>query len=231
VPQARTVTFEVRAADFGGELSLAVGYPRIWELPLVPRDLSIGADAWLTLAEQDTTAPAPRTFVATATEAGPARVLARLGEDGPVLAAATVSSFHFASATETAESSVVEVLADGTRVVQIGYVIDGRIPADLSIWLRLYVTDAVFANGDTWYHLTAADFDANGMARLMILKAPGRGTAFVCHWIKPFGSRDGSPDGDAAAGNATPPPDPETPVSPELVAGSDPAQQPAGAGQ
>ena len=228
--KTRSVTVEIRAADFGEEFSVAVGYERTWELPLVSRDLFIEADPWLTLGEQASTPPTPRSFSANIAEAGTARVLARLDDHGPVLAATTVNGFNFASATATGESTVIAVLADGTRVVQIGYVIDGRVPANLSIWLRLYVTDAVFANGDTWYHLTAADFDLNGMARLRILKAPGQGIPFVCHWISPFGIKDGNA-ADPPNLTATSATDLETPVSPMLVPMTGTNQQPSGGDQ
>jgi hypothetical protein len=188
--QTRTVTVEVCAADFGAGFSLAAGYPRVWELPSVSRDLRLEADSWLELAEAATTPPAPRTFTATVAEPGPARVLARLWEQGPVLAAATVNGFRFAAASDTGNHHVIRVLADGTRVVEVRYVIDGPVPPDLSVWLHLYVTDALFANGDTWYQLTAADFDEHGEARLLIYKAPGTGTPYVCHWILPFSERE-----------------------------------------
>jgi hypothetical protein len=188
--QTRTVTVEVCAADFGAGFSLAAGYPRVWELPSVARDLHLEADHWLELAERTTTPPAPRTFTATVAEPGPARVLARLWERGPVLAAATVNGFRFAAASDTGNHHVIRVLADGTRVVEVRYVIDGLVPPDLSVWLHLYVTDALFANGDTWYRLTAGDFDERGEARLLIHKAPGTGTPYVCHWILPFSERE-----------------------------------------
>ncbi len=197
----RTVTVEVCAGDFGEEFSLATGYPRAWELPSVPRELHLEADSWLALAEESTTPPAPRTLTATTTEVGPARVLARLHRDGPIVTATTVNGFHFATATETGNYSVIRVLADGTRVVEVRYVIDGVIPKDLSVWLHLYVTDAIFANGDTWYHLTVADFDENGEARILIHKAPGTDTPYVCHWVLPFDEKqpaDSAPEAPAA---------------------------------
>ena len=229
--QTRRVTVEVRSANFGSNFNVAVGYPRDWELPQVAKDLFIETDPRLTLAEQATPPQASRLFTVTMAEIGVAHVLARLGDGGAVLAAATVNGFFFASATVTGNSTLLRVLPDGTRVVQVGYVIDGPVPADLSIWLRLYVTDAVFANGDTWYHLTAADFDAKGMAKLTILKAPGKDTAYVCHWIMPYGSGEQVRGRDDATPAATAPTDPETPVSPELVPTVDASQSPTGRGQ
>jgi hypothetical protein len=86
-------------------------------------------------------------------------------------------------------------LPDGTRVLEFMLMIDGVIPADLSIWLEFYVTDAVFADGSTRYHLTAADFDENGVARILVYKAPGSGVA-ICHWIRPYGDDEAIPLND-----------------------------------
>jgi hypothetical protein len=97
-----------------------------------------------------------------------------------------VHSLQLSTANQTGDAIVIGTLPDGTRVVEVSYIIDGPIPDDLSIWVRLYVTDAVFANGLTWLRLTAADFDENGVARFNVYKAPGTGTPYVCHWILPY---------------------------------------------
>lgn len=179
---------EVLSADFGKTFSLASGSSRNWKLPAVPHNLLIEADPILELKEKNTTPEQARQFEVTsfATLGASPRVIARLYEGGPIVASTAVESFYLASSSITGNSSVIRTLPDGTRVVRVTYAIDGKIPDDLSIWIQLYVTDAVFANGDTWYELTAADFNENGEASLEIYKAPGFGTPWVCHWINPF---------------------------------------------
>ena len=186
--QETSMKIEVVAADFGPAFSVAAGAARTWNLPGLERTLVLEADAGLGLEEIDSLPPSARRVAVTypASKSGSPRVLARLWKDGPIAAATTINAFWFVPATATGNHRVIEVLADGTRVVEVRYVIDGPIPADLSIWLQMYVTDAVFADGSTWHELTAADFNANGEARLLIYKAPGKGIPYVCHWIRPF---------------------------------------------
>jgi hypothetical protein len=154
----------------------------------VPKELFIQADATLELAEHSTNQNDYQVIDVTsyATLGASSRVLARLYEGGPIVAASTVESFYFAASTVTNNNSIIRILPDGTRVVRSVFAIDGKIPDDLSIWIEMYVTDTVFANGDSWYELTAADFDENGEAVIEFYKSPGSGSPFVCHWIRPF---------------------------------------------
>jgi hypothetical protein len=167
---------------------VAVGAPRVWDLPSIPRSLVLDADPGLGLEELDRQPLKSRRVTVSYPDrqSGSPRVLARLWKDGPIAAATSVNAFWFVPATATGNYQVIQTLPDGTRVVEVRYVIDGPIPPDLSIWLQMDVTDAVFANGDTSHELTAADFDASGEARLLIYKAPGTNIPFVCHWIRPY---------------------------------------------
>jgi hypothetical protein len=184
----RTVQVKVYGADFGQPFDVASGSERKWNLPGVSRDLHLQADPLLSLREIAVDADQARCVGVTsqAKLAASPVVVARLYENGPIVAATTLNSFYFAASTVTNNSAVIRVLPDGTRVVRATYAIDGKIPADLSIWIEMYVTDAVFANGDTWWNLTAADFNENGEASLEYYKAPGKGTPYICHWIRPY---------------------------------------------
>lgn len=183
-----SIQIEVLEADFGPAFSLATGLSRVWDLPKVPHSLVIQADPELRLKEMDRVSPLSRRFTASypGTQAGAPRVVARLWDDGPIVASASINAFWFVPASVTGNHQVLQTLPDGTRVVEVRYVLDGPIPADLSIWIQLKVTDALFANGSALYELTAADFNANGEARLLIYKAPGNGIPYVCHWIRPY---------------------------------------------
>jgi len=163
---------------------------RTWTPEFLPAAAVLEADDNLSLLELP---GVPRAFNAgfNVTREASARVVARLPGGGPVLDAATIHGFFLAASTWTGSHHVVQTLPDGTRVVRVGYVIDGEIPPDLSIWIQMQVPDAVFANGDVWLRLTAADFDDNGQAYLEIYKAPGDNIPYVCHWLRPF---SGGPD-------------------------------------
>jgi len=183
-----SIEVEVIEADFGAEFSIAAGSPRAWDLPKVPHSLVIEADPDLTLEEMDRQPPKSRRFTVSYPDrqSGSPRVLARLGKDGPIVSSTSMNAFWFAPASVTGDANLVEIQGDGTRVMEVRYVVNGRIPADFSVSIQFMVTDAVFANGDTWHQIKAADFDANGEVRLRMYKAPGSGVPFICHWIRPF---------------------------------------------
>ena len=152
-------------------------------MPEVPEELFLDPDDGLTLSRES--GDSVLASYGMATSASPV-VLARLWASGPVVAATQLNVFHLIDADETLDVKYANVLPDGTRVVEVSFFIDGKIPKDLSVWLNFYVTDAVFENGDTRYELTAADFDENGVARLRMFKAPGEGVPYICHWISPY---------------------------------------------
>ncbi len=181
------VEVEVVSADFGPVLELIDRLPREWELPDVPKDVFLDAEELLEWKEIETEGSAPRRIeISYKGDLYYPRVVARLSAGGSILAATHFEAVRFSSATETGDAKVVEVLPDGTQVVEIGYVLNGPIPRGLSIWIDLFVPNAVFSTGDTRYHLTAADFDENGEARLRIYAVPDEeGVVKVCHWINP----------------------------------------------
>lgn len=196
--QVRTLVVTGVTADFGPQFHVAAGEGREWRVPGVAADLTLETDEYLELSGTSALSPEGlRTRVLwTGGGAGQPVVLARMGEAGPVVAATRINAFRLVDAAENGDARVVEVLGDGTRVVEIAYLIEGVTPPDFSLWIDFYVTDAVFADGSTRYHLTAADFDASGSARVRIYKAPGDGEAFVCHWNRLY-EEDGQTETEA----------------------------------
>lgn len=196
------VTCSVRitalSADFGPTFSIAAQVPRNWNLPDVSSLLTLEGDAHLELNNTRPTQPSGMRATALWKKNAAARpmVLARLSTGGPILAATRLNVFKIVDAAESGDAHVVEILPDGTRVVEISYLIEGEIPEDFSMWIDFAVTDAVFADGSTRYLLTKADFDESGIARIKIYKAPGTGPAFVCHWNRLF-EKESAPDSEA----------------------------------
>jgi hypothetical protein len=183
--------YYIHEADFGDAVAIATGTSRIWTPKNVASPLEITADTNIILepvAFDPIRNDLRQTFrVSNASpESGSHNLIARLPGSGAILALGRLDSFKLSSGTKTGDSHVIGTLPDGTRIVEVSYVIDGPVPTDLSIWIRLYVTDAIFVNGLTWLELTAKDFDQNGVTRFRVLKAPGEGTAYVCHWILPY---------------------------------------------
>ena len=190
------VAVRVVRADFGAAFNVSAGIPRVWSLPDMPHDLVIQADSLLTLEELVRKPSQSRRLIASYPQgsSGSPRVIARISPGGPIAASTTVNAFWIVSARDSRDARVVQVLPDGTRVVEFSLTIDGRIPPDLALRIELFVPDAVFADGSTSYELTAADFDENGVARIIAYKAPGKGVAKVCHRI--FSYANDNPDGD-----------------------------------
>ncbi|MEI6535445.1 MAG: PA14 domain-containing protein, partial [Verrucomicrobiaceae bacterium] len=186
VTLSASVQVEVMQADFGPMFSLSSNSARVWDLPNMPHSLfidgDIGLDEWVRQPNES------RRFTVNSAgiKSGVPRVLARLSDGGPIVGSTNVNVFWFAAASDTGDAQVIQVLPDGTRVVEVRYVIDGIVPPDLSIWLQFYVDDAVFADGSSWHELKASDFDASGEARLLIYKAPGNNSPAICHWILPY---------------------------------------------
>jgi hypothetical protein len=185
--------FHVTGAELGEDFHLSIGSGRQWMPPALADNVTLENDEYLSLHEITVGDDQPRAFHARFETqwAARGRVLARLPDGGPVLDAVTLHGFQLASSTRTGDHHLVEVLPDGTRVVRVGYVINGVIPPDLAIWIQLYVPDAVFANGSAWLLLTAEDFDEYGRAEFDVYKAPGKGIPYVCHWIRPYGEGPG----------------------------------------
>lgn len=187
-----SVTYHVHQADFGDPIAVPSGTSRVWTPKNVPSPLEIDAEEGITLtpvafpAPSLEGAPQPYLLANATTTSGPRGLVARLPGHGAILATGTVDSFVLSAGSKTGDAHLVGTLPDGTRIIEVSYIIDGSVPADLSLWIRLYVTDAVFSNGLTWLQLTADDFDENGVAKFRVLKAPGTGTPYVCHWILPY---------------------------------------------
>lgn len=177
------VRVEVLASGFSSAGGIAAGGSRTWPLPEMDRRVVLQSDPGVELSEL---APLGdelrRVRVSLAQQAdGAPRVLARLPEGGPVAAVTALETFRVVDSANSLDAHVVNILPDGTRVVEIGILIEGVIPPDFLLAITLIVPDAVFANGDTRFVLRASDFDSDGVARLTIYKAPGQGVAAVCH--------------------------------------------------
>ncbi len=191
--QQASVQIEVVEADFGPAFSLVTASlsTRIWDLPGISHSVDLQYDTGLTLEEIERDPSLSRRFNAryTGITAAAPRVLARLQNGGPnggsIAAAATVNAFRLALTDATGDYEIIQTLPDGTRLIAIKYVMDGPIPADLSVRLEMFVEGAVFINGDTSMELTAASFNALGETEISFYAVPGANIPRICHNIYP----------------------------------------------
>ena len=163
---------------FAGDPACIVGTTRTWDCPDLPHEAVIEYDTRLTVT-------------GTAVEEGgwsfsllngdddAYRMLARLGENGPVLDSATVTGI---AGTHDLQWRQITVYDDGSRLVEVTLRL-GYVPPDLEIYLNIFVGGVLFDDGTLTRVITAADFDELGRYTYRIIQAASSHTS-VCHRTK-----------------------------------------------
>jgi hypothetical protein len=105
--------------------------------------------------------------------------LARLPGTGAIAARGTITGFDIGFADRTDDTAIHDILPDGTGIYRFTIVADG-LPAGFRVKLRTHHQGAAFPNGSRDLELTAADFDANGIATVEVIYPPGSEPR-VCH--------------------------------------------------
>lgn len=187
--QPYTLTLEVHETNFGADLSVQTHFTRTWQPAMLDRALVVEADSRLGFGEITTTAPAARRFTVGLTEAGQRRVIARLpalpdGSPGVIATHGTVNGFHIAWTDQTSDAALVHVYADGSRLMHSTFIAVG-LPPDITIRISAVFQGTQFPDGSRHLWLTAADFDANGMAQIYFEMPPGTDPG-LCNNIQVF---------------------------------------------
>ena len=177
-PQTRSISVRVVGHRFPEPPVCWVGKARDWDLPAVPDEALIEADAGLFCVPIATLPDGGRRYRLLANASDPFPVLSRLGPGGPVLDAVQAVGTQVAAGAETS-LAVVQVLPDGTRLVEMIVVADG-LPPGAVLQLDILVGGVTFADGATTLRLTATDFDALGQCSVKFLWPAGTSTS-VCH--------------------------------------------------
>jgi hypothetical protein len=212
-----TVTLHVHEARFAAPVAMETGEAAGWHLPAVPPEAVIEADPLLDVLGSRPASAGPGRVLELRPRldgAGQLRLVARAPGGCGILDAGWIDVFKLVASSQSRDARHIATLEDGTRVVEVIHAIEGGVPPWLEMWLVLLVPDAVFANGDTRLRLTAADFDEYGNVRILIYKAPGEGTAFVCHRIT-TNTRTGNADDTAGGDGAVEPEGEDAPNPPE----------------
>jgi hypothetical protein len=183
--QTATITLHVHTADFGPALSLRTYNPRTWTPPVLHALHQIEADERINLLET-TASSGPRAFSATVYEAANRHIIARLpanieGAPSAILARGTAHGFRLAYLNETGDAQIVHRYDDGTWLMS-GTLIVQNLPADILIRLRTEHQGTVFPDGSKIRWLTAADFDANGIATIYY-EWSGTGSPKLCNHL------------------------------------------------
>lgn len=169
------------AASFGGGVLCIAGRERVWACPGIPSEsVCVDYDQRFNLGAAPLETGGMN-FTLLSLSADTHRMVARLGEDGPVLDSATVWFINNENGSYWRE---VELFPDGVRAVEVRLQL-GEVPADIRIELQIVVAGVTFEDGSLFKVLTAADFDADGVCRYRLLQSPGSATS-TCHSTKVY---------------------------------------------
>lgn len=176
-----SITVKAVAASFAADEAVCVASEsRTWDCPNVPatNDVTVEHDETLTVSSSALAGGGLR-FTLLNNYDTPFYLVARLGEDGPILDNAKISTVYGDNGSYW---RVVENYADGSRLVvvrlQLGYV-----PSDIQVKLHIFAGGVTFDDGTLDKTLTAADFNEIGVATYYIVQGAGVTTS-ICHTTK-----------------------------------------------
>ena len=163
------------AASFASNPICVVGLGRTWTNTGIPDDASIQHDRNLQLRAHALNSAGYR-YDLLMNASGKACVVARLGENGPVMDSATATGLTWSS--NRSYLTTIQTYPDGSRVVE-GSLVLSEVPEDLLIYLSISMGGLMFDDGTSMKIITAADFDENGVYRYRFLVPAS--TNSTCH--------------------------------------------------
>ena len=170
---------KVVEASFSGIPYSVVGIERSWQNADIPSEALLESDNSILIFRSNTASGANISFYGK--EAGRCNIVARLGENGPIMATTQICILDSSTHKADGYYKVIDVFNDGTKLIE-GKIILSEVPVDLNIRLAIYTTGTTFLDGTLVKTLTAADFDENGVCRYQMLKTDGSPTS-TCHGI------------------------------------------------
>jgi hypothetical protein len=178
-----TLEVEVTEYSFNSESPVCwAERPRSWDAPKLPEGVELVPDSRVANFSLQPAQPEETTRVdITLPDNDDGIILARLGEDGPVLDSAVVRGVAVFSANKTYVRRVDEY-EDGTKVYEM-LIVESPVQPDVAVNLHIFVSGVVFDDGTIDKTLTAADFDATGMTKVRFLYPPEAHTS-TCHTLK-----------------------------------------------
>lgn len=178
-----TLTVQVVSADFGDNPAAWTGRTRLWEVPGLPVEATLQPDNRIAILPSAELPDGGYAFDLTVDAPEDRRVLARLGENGPVLAAATVQGIQIYGASQTG-AYFIDQFPDGTFLVETT-VVQSRVLSDVVARLNIIVSGVSFDDGSGVKYLHPEDFDDLGMAKLRFIMPEGIKTS-TCHRIRAY---------------------------------------------
>ena len=174
-----SMTVKVVSCAFNGTAACFLNVGRSWTNPGIPTEAVLENDYHLSLIESPLS-PSGRTLDIAIREKRTAYVSARLSENGPVMAATSVTPLE--SQVSSRYFTTIEVFEDGSQLVE-GKLIFNELPSDLRINLKIFVAGITFDDGTIERWVTAADFDEYGVYKYRFLRVKGAYSG-NCHTVK-----------------------------------------------
>lgn len=110
-------------------------------------------------------------------------IIARLGTNGPVLDATTVSGFDIWSGNQ-AYTKCLQTYSDGSQLIEM-LVISSPVETNVTLVLEPIVSGVIFDDGTTLRTLTATNFDALGQCPVRFIR-PATTHTSVCNSIRAY---------------------------------------------
>jgi hypothetical protein len=178
----------ITAADWAAMASnnitpVWVGYNRDWNAPQTPTGAVLQPGTGLSLQPTNGLPQAGVPFGLQIDDAVINHVVARLGQNGPILGSSPISGFRLFSGYDT-EVYVVQEYPDGSQLIEMGIVMSPLQP-NVIVNLRLIVAGVMFEDGTIEKNLAAGDFDELGAITVRFIRPPEAVTS-VCHRIQVY---------------------------------------------
>ena len=174
------INVKVVAASFAGVPYAIVGLDRNWLNPQIPQDAALDYDDSLTVYRALQTDGSSNIAFYGKTP-GDAYITARLGEEGPVMAAAKINIIDVQTTKDEGYYTIIDTFEDGSIMIE-GRISLTVVPEDIKIKINTYGAGTSFLDGTISKVFTAADFDENGVLRYRMLKTAEASTS-LCHGI------------------------------------------------
>jgi predicted house-cleaning NTP pyrophosphatase (Maf/HAM1 superfamily) len=186
------ITIKVVAASFAGAPFAIVGLDRNWTNPQIPAEAALDYDDSMTVFRAIQT-DGSSIIAFSGKNPGDAYITARLGKDGPVMAAAKINIIDLQTSKSDGYYTIIDTFSDGSTMIEVKISMT-VVPEDLRVEIRAYGAGTSFLDGTIVKWFTAEDFDENGVLRYRMLKSPEASTS-LCHGIYFY-------DGDSFVNNS-----------------------------
>jgi hypothetical protein len=180
--QSNTITVTAVDWDFGSAPSCWSTRKRNWQCTALPDQVHIEHDDEVNLHTAANSNGMWNCELSLSREKS-CCTIARLDEEGPILANTEVRPINIYSTVET-YVHLIETYPDGSQLIETGIVIS-PIVEDVTIRLELFVGGVTFEDGTVVKTLTAEEFDELGIYRARFIRGSGVDTS-ICHLLQAF---------------------------------------------